>query len=621
MPISGPTDRGDYDLFMEYDSVRIGLILHRQQGAVQWYPTLAPALQPQFETGDYGYELTPSEVSIPLAYQDFSRGAGYEDDRNSSPQAGARSYSYSRGVDLSEGTRGYLSPLQVADTGIAAAPVKFYESSLGYHAIAGRFVYELTTAPGTWTQRLDSGSANTTFTDIIEYKGVLFVAAAGGSAPDEYYYSADGVTFTQYSDASEKPAYWVTRDDVLWAIYSNSTVKNNQAGTAQNGGTAWSAADNVGHTGETVRGALEIDNDIYIFKEEGIYRYTGTATEDVWLGGRNMRRTTNGFHPFLWDDQRTYVPYGDRLLQFDHTSPGLSFIFPTTGMRGNPEINGQIAAITGDANWLYVVIINASGNSYVMKGNPYHNNGEGEWHTYIYLGSSVCQALHIAGPSTSNPSTTNPVMTLGLTAAAGHYVLPRSGWRAEDDANYAFDTTPGTVYGSWHGYGAFSYPKFLNGGVVIGENLSTTETIRLSYEVDASGIPISVVTGTATGVTRANIQTKIEFARIRPVIRLATSAATTGPIYLSSVLDATPNPPRRHQWTFMVDVVDGVEMRGGGQSPIAARVVESFLFGSVHERVLLIDQDGREFIVKVNTVAGIGPQGVAGVETQEGAVT
>ena len=612
MPVSSPQDLGNYDLFLEYDSVRVGLILHRQQGSPQWYPSLAPALQPQFQTGDYGYELTPSEVSIPLSYQNFSLGAGYEDDLNSSPQEGPRSYSYSRGVDLSEGTRAYLSPLQVANTGIAAAPIKYIESSLGYHVLTATAVYELTTQPGTWTSRLAPGGA--TFTDIIEYKGRLFVANGNTGS---YYYSSDGITFTLYTDATENALYFATRDDVLWYVTSGSQVKNNQAGTGINGGTAWSAADNVGHSGETVRGMLEIDNDLYIFKEEGIYRYTGTVTEDVWLGGRFMRRTTNGFKPYLWHDQKTYVPYGDRLIQFDHTVPSLNFVFPTIGMRGHPELSGQIAAITGDANWLYIAVQNASGNTYIMKGNPYHNGGRGEWHTFVYLGSSVCQALYVAGPDADNHSTNNPSLSVGLGAAGGHYILPRQGWRPEDDSNYRFDTSPGTVYGSWHGYGAFTYPKFLNGGVVIGQSLSTTNTLRLSYEIDASGLPISILTATETGVTRETIQTEVSFARVRPVIRLATAAATTGPVFLAAVLDATPNPPRRHQWTFLVDVVDGVEMRGGGISPYAARYVESFLMGSITKRALLIDQEGREFIVKINTVAGTGPQGVAGIEGAE----
>ena len=619
MPGQGSQDKGTYDLFLEYDGVRVGLILHRDgNGSPSFYPTLAPSLQPQFQTGDWGYELTPSEVSIPLSYQDWSLGAGFEDDRNQSPMAGLRSYSYSRGVDLSEGTRGYLSPLQVANSGIAAAPVKYIESPLGLHVIAGRFIYELTTQPGTWTQRLDSGSANTTFTDIIYFKGRLFAAAGGGSVPASYYYSADGITFTQYTDASVIALYWATRDDVIWTVLSDSTIRPN-SGTGANGGTAWSAADNVGHSGETVRGMLEIDNDLYIFKEEGIYRYTGTATEDVWLGGANMRRTTNGFMPFLWHDQKTYVPYGDRLLQFDHTVPSLDFVFPTIGMRGHPEINGQIAAIGGDTNWLYVVVQNAAGNSYVMKGNPYANGGAGEWHTFVYLGSSVCQAVRVTGPDADNPSTTNPALVLGLGAAGGHYILPRVGWRPEDDSNYAFDTNVGTVYGSWHGYGAYTYNKFLNGGVVIGENLSTSETVRLSYEIDESGVPVSILTATETGTTRETIESEVAFARIRPVIRLATGAATDGPILLAAVLDSTPNPPRRHQWTFYVDIVDGVELRGGGQSRYSAKKLEEFLFGAATKRVVMGDNGNprREFIVKVNTVAGVGPQGIGGVEGAE----
>jgi hypothetical protein len=67
----------------------------------------------------------------------------------------------------------------------------------------------------------------------------------------------------------------------------------------------------------------------------------------------------------------------------------------------------------------------------------------------------------------------------------------------------------------------------------------------------------------------------------------------------------------------MVDVIDGVEMRGGGQSRYSARALEAFLFGAVQKRATLIDQRGREFFIKVNSVAGIGPGGQGGVEGSE----
>lgn len=603
-------DQGNHDLFLEYDGTIVPLRLRRDQnGAVAWYPTVAPMSQEQFKTGDYGYENTPSEVDVPLSYQDLSIGAGFVDDANESPTAGPRSYSHSRGVDLSERGRMYLSPLRVADSGgsgAAIAPVKFIVSSKGVHRLAGRYIDELTSAPGTWTNRADAGVGNV-FYDIIEYKGYLFATRGNGGS---YMYSSDGITWTAYSDATVNALYWATRDDVLWYVDSSSRVANNQSGTAINGGTAWSATDNVGHSGETVRGLLEIDNELYVFKEEGIYRYTGSVTEDVWLGGKNMRRTTNGFMPYFWHDQKTYVPFGDRLMQFDHTVPSVRAVFPTQDMRGHPEVNGQIAAVWGDERWLYVAVYNAAGDTYIMKGNPYHNNGAGEWHTYLFLSQVQCQAGIVVGPGVSvGPSSTNPAIILGYGAATSHYILPRTGWRPEDDANFAFDSSGGTVWGSYTAFGVHAFPKFLNGGKVVGRNLSSTEVMRLSYEIDESGVPVTIVSGTATGVTDGKIVTTVEFQRVRPIVRLSTGSSAESPVGVAATLHATPNPPRRHKWTFMVDVADSAELLGGGQSPLAAREIESFLFGSLVKRVTMTDVRGRSFIIKVNTVAGVGPGG------------
>ena len=93
-------DLGSYDAFLEYGGRKVGLLLARDpQSNVQFNPSLAPSLQPQYRTDSYGYEQTPSEIDIPFAFQDFSLGAGFEDDPNESPSPAARGYSYSQGVD------------------------------------------------------------------------------------------------------------------------------------------------------------------------------------------------------------------------------------------------------------------------------------------------------------------------------------------------------------------------------------------------------------------------------------------------------------------------------------------------------------------------------------------
>ena len=592
---------GLYDLFLSYSGTTFGLLLHRNdRGEVSWFPGLAPDLQPQFETGSYGYEQVPSQTDIPLSFQNFTLGAGFQDDPNETPQAGVRGYSHSRLVDASEGDRAYCAVAQTTTTGIASPPVKFFHAStLGFFALAGTSIEEWTGSA--WTERDDASGDGEDYTDIIELDGILYAARGAGA---DYKFSTDGISWTAFTDSNDNFAYWATRDNVLWGIKANGDIKNTTDG--QNSGVAWSAADTVGHTSEKVRGLLEIDGDLYVFKEEGIYRYTGTTTEDVWLGGKNMRRTTNGFQPFVWVDGLTYVPYGDRIMQFDHSSATLRFVFPTNVMRGHPELNGQISGIGGDARWLYFLLTNAAGDVYFIKGNPYHNNGVGEWHTVNYVASSTINASIVIGPTGDFANTNNPTWVYGIGSSASYQTQPRVGYRLEDDANVLFATTAGKLYAPWNGFGSRGFTKFLNSGDVVGTNLSSTETYRLLYEIDESGSEVQILEATASGKTSANVTNEVEFARIRSIHRLVTGSSSETPIAHAGVLHATPNPPRRHAWNFIVDVADDLEMRGGGRSRYSGRDLEAFLFGSVNKRVTLTDRQGRAFIAKVLNVVGVG---------------
>ena len=607
MVASSTRDLGAYDAFLEYGGRKVGLLLARDGDKnVQFSPALAPSLQPQYRTDSYGYEQTPSEIDIPYAFQDFSLGAGFEDDPNDSPSTAPRGYSYSQGVDASERSRLYLSPLRNAlSAGVDQALTQFLLSNtLGYFCIGGDEIYEF--AAGNWTSRDSGGGTN--YTHIAEMDGVLY-AARGSSA--DYKYSTDGTTWTAFTDSDDNFKYFATRNTssgeaVLWGVKADGTMKSTTNG--RNGGVAWSAAVAVGHTSETVNGMLNVNDDLYVFKNTGIYRYTGAATEDVWLGGLTMNSVYNGTNPYLWGDGKVYVPYGDREHAFDPNDNTITPVFPSLHMNGNPQVNGYQTARTGDGRWLYIAQKNAAGNTYIIKGNPYANDGLGEWHTYIYLGANNCTALHVApGAASDVPSTTNPTLNIAYGTGASYYILARPNHRPEDDGAYRYDTgSTNKLVCSYTGFGALGFTKWLNSGRIVGGNLSSTEKIELLYEVDGSGSAVSILEATASGVSNENITTEVSFLRARAHVEMVTGSNTETPVGHAVVLHATPNPPRKRIWTFVVKVADDLEIRGGGRSRYSGRDLEAFLFGAVRQRCRLYDRRGTSFIVRVLDVKSVG---------------
>jgi len=605
-------DSSPYDFWLEYDSNKFGFRVFAENGVKGWRQGFAPSIAPQVRDSDYSYQHLPPEIDIAVPFEDWHIGAGAIDGMEDTHAGqnefhGTHAYNYSRGIDLSWPHRAYLSPQRqsalIGGAEIAAAPTKFIQSTLGYFCIAGDYIYEWVVSSSDWTTR-DSGGG-TDYTDIVEMDGVLY-AARGDSA--DYKYSTDGITWTAFTDADRNFKYFCVRgqssgEAVLWGITNTGTVRNTTNGA--NSGVAWSSTTALGHTSDTTNGFLEVDDKIYAFRREGIYRFDGTTVEDVWTGGRQMMRDGNGKNPFLWVDKKVYVPYGDRLIQFDAGGADgngtIITVWPTAEGVGNTELNGTVSSISGDADNLYFTIKNSAGNTYVMKGNP--QRGAHGFHTFAYLGANDCNASFVAGPTVV--VTSNPVLMFGYGTGARYFILPRSGLRPEDDTNYRFDTAAGVVYGTWVDAGAKAYKKFLNGGRAIAQNVSAGNPITFAYELD-DGSEATLINIAQPGESSAIISNGTEFNRIRYVIRMQTADEDTSPRLLGVIFNVMPNPPRKRVWAIDAIAGDDGTQRGGGASRYTGRQAVFFLEGSAQKRITLYDRRGRTFTVRLLDWDGLG---------------
>lgn len=574
------------DILLEYNGATVGFVaaVDPETGNKRIFPGLAPKLAPQIRQDSVSYSYLPPDIDIVVAFEDWEGGAGYYE---AAPiDVAPLVYNYSRGIDLSSAKRCYLAPERQAanaSTGgaIAAAPIKFWDGSLGVYMLAGQYIYQWTVSSQDWVVRNDATGDGVNFTDIAEMDGVMY---AGRGNTVDYKYSTDGTTWTAFTDSDNNFSFFEVRgiasaEAVLWGLKSTGSLKNSTDG--KNGGVAWSSGDAVAHTSETMQALVEANDDLYVFTTAGIYRYTGTAQESVWTGGRQMYRATNGDGAFLWQDGGIYVPYGDRLLRYDplgdtSSTPSLEFVFPTQAMHGNLELNGTISAITGDADWLYVALKNAAGNTYILRGKP----SQSIWHTFLYLGANDCDAMQVIGSARFNA--TNPALVFGYGTDCKYVILPRAGLRPEDDTNCRFDTGSGTVYGPWVSIGARQFPKILTSGRVIAENCTAGMPITLSYEIDASGTEVSAVAAVSAGLTATNVSSEVEFLRIRYILTMSSGANTVSPRLLGALFHTNLLVPRKKMWTIDLELSPMVEASGNHWT---AKEQETFLFGAVGQRV------------------------------------
>ena len=594
-----------YDFYLTIDSVKYGFMLAEQDGVKQLNDGLAPFISPQFATGSYSIEDTPPEIEVSSVAERLSDGCGYDLGAVGGGSATTR-YNYSRGLDLSHEDRIFLSPLQQPAlesdaTAIAAAPVRFLHSSLGFFMLAGAYIYKFDLTTGTWVQKDDATGtfSGVAYKDIVELDGVLY--ASRGSTAD-YKYSTDGNTWTAFTDADENADYFTIRgnsSDVasVWKVLTN-LIKGTVNGA--NSGTAWSGADEVGHTAETVTGMITVNNDIWVFKKEGVYIYDGTNTQDFWKTKYHV--STNGRNPFQFANGKLYAPYGRRLLEIDPLAQDTTItpVFPLSDM-DSLEIKGDITAIGGDDYFMYLAVKNTAGNTYIIKGRP-----GGSWHTFLYLGANDCNALYVTPGGVTHA--TNPCLVIGYGTAAPFYILARENVYPGDDPLYEFSTTEGVAYGSYINYGAKNYSKFLNRGAILGDHISAGRPVTLKYEKDRSGTETTLVSATSDGLTEANESSEVSFNQLRWVLYASTGDSAASPAVDSLALFSTLNPPRKHMWQPIVAMSDDLELRGGveaRQQP-SSRLLRNILFGAVTKRITLTDDEANTFVVRLLDIQSTG---------------
>ena len=66
-----------YDVYLEVDNQKVGFMLNATEGIMGYRASLADQVTPQFNTASYDYASVPIEVEIPVAYEDWQGGCGF----------------------------------------------------------------------------------------------------------------------------------------------------------------------------------------------------------------------------------------------------------------------------------------------------------------------------------------------------------------------------------------------------------------------------------------------------------------------------------------------------------------------------------------------------------------
>ena len=603
-----------YDLTLTIDGVDYGLVLYvdQQTGMRHLNEGLAPLLTPQQRISEFSYEHIPPEIDVAAAFENWSGGAGFNEHVavsnplgiTSSTSNTPRSYNYSKGLDLSWTNRVYMSPKRQTDlaatgSAIAAAPTFFwYSSEFGLWCIAGVYMYKYNFPTNSWVLRNTAAAA---VTSMVELNGVLYASLTESA----YIYttSTSGIGWTTSTLAGGLTNYiadlFVTRRSSLFAIRGESLYATTNG---QNGGVNWSAGTAIGSTSEQTNSMITINDEIWIFKREGIYVYDGTNATQVWVSPYITDQ--NGKYALSHSDGNVYVVYGSFILgieAFNTSSTPLRIVFPAQANDSDAsviphdaeEIKGTISQLTGNLHELMFTVENAHGHVHLMKCDPRTQ----VFHTYAYLGANSSAACLIAPAGTMHA--TNPCVAVGYGTGAAHYILPQSDMLPEDDGAYEFDTTEGFVVGPWISYGARAFDKFLNRGTVLARHATAGQPITLSYERDNDDNETTLVTAMDEGSNSSNVSGEVSFNRLRYIIRMNAASVAQSPILVAATLHATLNPPRRKVWKPLIQLAPNLELRDGTRDPQDPATVRAALLAAGTKRVTLTDSHQHTYTVRL----------------------
>ena len=412
---------------------------------------------------------------------------------------------------------------------------------------------------------------------------------------------------TGFSDVSR----WAVRgqtsgEALLWAVDSRGDLRNTPDPLTP---SAWSAADAL-QLGEsnTVSGLEVVDNVFYLFTSKGIISYDGTTVGTVW-NNTSLAQSSTDARPFTWVDKSIYFTYSGVLYRYAPDSLVIDKVWPRGAQIGHPDLSGTIQAITGDTSHLYFIVVDAGGEPYVMKCDPYvvANINDTDFtpvHSIQVLTSTVTAAL-VVPASSSTFSTTNPQLVYGHGSNSRYFSLPTPGMRPEDDGNYLYDTS-GYLRTSWLNSGSRAFNKFLNTLSALVESATADRTIVFKYNIQDDGSAYTTIaTYNSNGLNTTTFSTDIEYQRISFDIVFTSNVSTAAPRLAGAALHTSLNPDRKRQWELYLEVAEDSELLGGGAHRHGARYLDTHLFNGLTERVKFYDRLGNSFITKILDISSV----------------
>lgn len=400
-----------------------------------------------------------------------------------------------------------------------------------------------------WRQRV--AFAGEIISDLKHFDGRLYV---GLGSSTQYYYTADGASYTQYSDAASKQASKFLQAPTsaatattMWRIKDYNILSHSV--NPINGGTAWATDIEIGDALSGSDGVTNIflhNDELLIGRTDGLFQYDADgAAHNLMPHLVNARSTTNFQYVANWLGS-SYASFQNTVVEIN-SSNSVKSIGPLNNI-SDVGLFGLCRGITADKDWLYVAMRHnaATTNTAIYKGRPDAQTGEWAWCPIVRSTTTSLDAATVIDNGTTRR------LWFGQSDSANFVVLTDNP-TADTNARFASAGWLRTCYD----YGSsLNTDKLWQYQVMETKGCASGITVTTKYRADTdTSSTASTSALTSNGINKTVFSSALACKRIQFELNLATNDSTKTPevSYFEARGVEKPEVVRVHECVYEVD--------------------------------------------------------------------
>ena len=311
-----------------------------------------------------------------------------------------------------------------------------------------------------------------TFTLVRAQKGTTAYAHASGSIIRDLSDLAGAIRMGNSADQQ--------------AFIADSTTTIRVSTNPLNNGTPWSTVYELPNSHYTITDCLDDPNgNVIVIKQDGPYYLHEDEVVHMATELQSNAQTTYAYKGYSWKGS-LFVPNGvNKLHKIDLDSLGVEDITLTSFSPGDEEMDEEVQAMCGDADWLYVCIDNGTSKELIL-GRTETISGSTDW--VWHPAYEFTEDTDIVSMVISSVGTYKRLYMLTGAVADGVLVftVPESYSDPMKEAGVEYSAS-GSLYTPWYETEFYENDKFWSEIKVAGYNFAGYTSIRVLYQLEGDG--------------------------------------------------------------------------------------------------------------------------------------